>query len=126
MSTFFENWVQCMDKNGFPVPSVETANEAIEFVHQLHSAWENAGGDEEMTIGALLALGAAAGIDEAALAVLGEIAEVAVLVYIGACTLCIASVAIDDVKLLFANNELPDFMVAQLENQGVDLGGIPA
>lgn len=123
MSDFSENWVQCMHNSGLLVPTVEDANEALEFLHKLHSAWENAGGEAELTIGALLAAGALVGVDEAALAVLGEVAQVAVLFYISACVGCIASVALDDLKGLFASNEVPDFAVAELENQGVDLQG---
>lgn len=122
MNTFFENWKQCMHGNGLPVPCVEDANEALEFVHKLHLALENAGGDEEMTIGTLITFGAA-GIDEAALAVLGEVAQVAAAFYIDACISCIVSVALDDLKRLFANNELPNFVVAELDSQGIDLTG---
>jgi len=123
MSNFSESWEQCMHGNGLPVPSVEDANEALELMHKLHSAWENAGGDEQMTIGALIALGALAGVDEGALVVLGEVAQVAAALYISACIGCIASVALDDLKNLFAENELPDFVVAELDGQGVDLVG---
>lgn len=121
MSAFFEKWEQCMHGHGFPVPNVEDANEAIELLHKLHSAWENAGGEEVMTIGALLATGAIIGIDEAVLMVLEEVAQIAVAIYIGACIGCIASVAIDDLRGLFASNEIPDFVVAELNNQGIDL-----
>ncbi len=123
MSTFSEQWVQCMHGNGLPVLSVEDAHEALELVDKLHQAMENAGGDVEVTIGALIAAGAIVGIDEAALVVLGEAAEVAAAIYISACIACIASVAIDDLKEFFANNELPDFVVAELDSQGVDLAG---
>lgn len=121
MSTFFENWEQCMHGNGLPVPSVEDASEAVELLDKLQRAMENAGGEAEVTIGALLALGAFVGIDEAALAVLGEVAQVAAALYISMCLGCLGSVALDELKGLFASNELPDFVVAELNNQGIDL-----
>ena len=127
MSEFSEAWVQCMHGVGFPVPDVETANDALEFVDKLHSTWENAGGGEELTIAALIAAGAFVGADEAVLAVLGEVAQVAVAMYITAYIGCLASVALDDLKGLFASGELPNFVVAELESQGVDIaGGAPA
>ncbi len=121
MSSFSEGWEQCMHSSGLPVPNVEDANEALEFLHKLHSAWENAGGDEQLTIGALLALGAVVGFDEGALAVLGEVAQVAAVLYLSACVGCLAAVAFDDLRRLLASNELPDFVVAELGNQGSPL-----
>ncbi len=124
MSQFSDNWVQCMHSNGLPVPSVEDANEALEYVHKIHSALENAsGGEAEVTIGTLIALGAFAGVDEVVLIALGDVAQVAAALYLSACIGCIASVAFDDLKKLFAENELPDFVVAELDSQGVDLVG---
>ncbi|WP_368622166.1 hypothetical protein [Paraburkholderia sp. BR13444] len=122
MSAFSDRWAQCMQGSGFPVPTVQDANEALEFLDKLHNALENSGG-ADVTIGALLAAGAVTGVDEAALATLGEVATVAVGVYIGACVACMGSVAFDDLKGLFASNAVPDFVVAQLNSQGVDLGG---
>ncbi|MCC8400460.1 hypothetical protein LJ655_00895 [Paraburkholderia sp. MMS20-SJTN17] len=122
MSAFSDRWSQCMQGSGFPVPTVDDVNEALDFLHKLHDASENSGG-AEVTIGALLAAGAVTGVDEAVLATLGEVAAVAVGVYIGACIACMGSVALDDLKGLFASNEVPDFVVAQLNGQGVDLGG---
>jgi hypothetical protein len=123
MSEFFDRWSQCMQGSGFPVPSVEDANEAVEILHKLQSAWESSGGEVDTTIGALLAAGALTGVDEGVLAVLGEVATVAAGVYLSACTACLGSTAYDSLKGLFASNALPDFVVAQLRSQGVDLGG---
>jgi hypothetical protein len=121
MSVFFDRWGQCMHGSGLPIPSVEDANEALEFVHKLHSALEGSGAEAGVTIGALIALGAFAGVDEGGLAVLGEVAGVAAAVYISASIACIGSVAFDDLKSLFASNDLPEYVVAQLNSQGVDL-----
>jgi hypothetical protein len=123
MSAFSESWEHCMHDKGLPVPSVEDANEALELVDKIHQAIENAGGEAEVTIGALIVAGALVGVDEAALAVLSEVAQVAAALYISVCIACLASVALDDLKGLFASNDLPDFVVAELEGQGVDLGG---
>jgi hypothetical protein len=122
MSTFSDSWKQCMQANSLPVPDLETANEALEFLHKLHDAWENAGGEAELTIGALLVAGALAGtIGAGALEVLGEVAAVTVTLYLSACIACMGSVAIDDLKNLFASGQMPDFVVAELESQGIAL-----
>ncbi|MDN5284228.1 MAG: hypothetical protein JWR38_502 [Mucilaginibacter sp.] len=121
MSTFFENWKQCMSNSVLPVPNIEDVNDAVEFLHQLHSAWENAGGEVETTIGTLIASGAAAGISEDALVVLGTVANIAVSLYISQGIGCLGSVAKDGLKALFAENELPDFVIAELDSQGIDL-----
>lgn len=53
MSQFSDNWVNCMHGNGLPVPELQELNEALEFVDKVHSAFENATAEEEITIGAL-------------------------------------------------------------------------
>jgi hypothetical protein len=65
----------------------------MEFLHQLHNAVESSGGDVEMTIGALVAAGALVGVDEAAIAALGEAAGVTVAAYIAACAACAVAAA---------------------------------
>ena len=55
MSAFSGRWEHCMHDKGLPVPSVEDANEALELVDKIHQAIENAGGEAEVTIGALIA-----------------------------------------------------------------------
>jgi hypothetical protein len=110
-----------MRNNGFPIIDVETVEEALDFVESIHSAWEKAGGDEKVTIGALLVAGAFLGVDEAALAVLGEAAAIVLVAYLAACVGCMGSVAIDDLRRLFAQGDLPDFVVAQLEEEGLEL-----
>lgn len=120
MSSFSDAWAHCMHGNGLPVPDVQTLNEALEFLDKVHSAWENAGGGEELLIGALIAGGAIV-VGEAALVVLGEVAQVAAFAYLGAGILCLASVAVDDLKGLFAAGQLPAFVVAQLETNGIDV-----
>ena len=120
MSTFSEKWALCMRGKGLPVPDIDDVNEAVAFLDHIHQAIENTG-DAEITIAALLSAGAVAGVDETALAVLGEVAQEAAELYLAACTGCLGSVAIGELRGLFASNDLPDFMTQQLQNQGVDL-----
>jgi hypothetical protein len=108
--------------NGLPVPTIETLNEAKDFIENLHQGWEAAGGELEMTIGALVALGATTGIDEGILAVLGEIAAVTVAAYISACVGCLAVADIDTLRDLFASNPPQQFMLEQLALNGIDVG----
>ena len=120
MSTFSEKWGQCMRGKGLPVPDIDGVNEAVELLDHIHQAIENTG-DAEVTIGVLLAAGAIVGVDEAALTVLGEVAQVAAALYLLECTSCLGSVAIGELRGLFASNDVPDFMVEQLKSQGVEL-----
>ena len=124
MSTFGEDWERCMTGKGLPVPSVEDANEALEFLHQLHSAMDNVtGGEAEMTIGTLLASGALGGIGEGSLVILGGIAQTLVAVYLSQAISCLGVVAGGELRKLFSSNELADFVVAELDIQGIDLAG---
>lgn len=120
MSTFFENWKQCMQGNGLPIPKVEDATEALHFLEQLHQAWENSGGEVEMTIGALASAGGA-GLSEEVLIAIGVAADVVIVLYINQGIGCLSSVALDELKRLFADNELPEFVVAELDNKNISL-----
>jgi hypothetical protein len=119
MSAFSDRFVSCMTGKGLPVPAVESINEVKELAEQLHSAWESAGGETQMTIGALLVVGAATGIDEAALAVLEEAAGILVTVYIGACLVCLAASGIDELRNLFASSPPQPFMRDGLAELGI-------
>ena len=121
MSEFSEALAQCMRDKALPAPNVETAREVLEFLDKLHSAWENAGSSETLTVGELIASGALAGASEDAMLVLGLAAGAAVQVYITACLFCLASGAIGALKDLLARGELPDFVVAELDKQGIDM-----
>ncbi|NML65451.1 hypothetical protein HHL22_09565 [Hymenobacter sp. RP-2-7] len=121
MSEFSDQWAGCMHSSGLPVPDVEDANEALEVLDKIHSAWENAGGEAELTIGALLATGLLTVAGGAVVPVLEEIVTVTVAAYLGACIGCLGSVAYDSLKSLFASGQLPAFVVAELESQGVDI-----
>src|SRR5262249_12800230 len=85
--SFSDDLTSCMSP--LPAPTVEGANELMEFLDQLHSAWESSGGDEEMLLTALVAAGAVTGIDEAALATAGTVTVVAYLAALVACSVSV-------------------------------------
>jgi hypothetical protein len=122
MSEFSDAWLGCMRGNNFPVIDAETVEDAIEFVDDIHEKWELAGGDEKVTIGALIAAGAFVGVDEGALKVLGAAAQIVFVAYVTACISCMATVALGDLKNLFAQGKLQDFVVAELDDENVDVG----
>jgi len=124
--SFSDDFTSCMSSNGLPVPTVEDLNQAKEIIEQIHQAWEAAGGDEAMTIAALIALGAATGIDEEVLAALGAAAGVTVAVYISGCVRCMASAGIDQLRQLFASNPPQPFMTDLLAQNGINLGDTAA
>jgi hypothetical protein len=123
MSTFSQKWQGCMRSQHLPVPTIENANEALEFVDMLHSAWENAGGEAGMTLGALIGTGALNAAGEQTLIVLAAAVDIAVVVYLSACMNCVVYSGFDDVKKLFASNQLPAYVLDELNKQGVDLTG---
>jgi len=112
-----------MSTKGMPVPHVEDVDEAVELLHQLHSAAENAvvEPDQIVTIGTLIASGALTGMSEGALVILAGVAQTAAAVYITESLACLSAVAAQAVKQLFANNELPDFAAEELRSQGFEL-----
>ena len=121
---FSDSFDSCMSTNGLPTPSqvFDALSDALEFLHQLHTAWESAGGDEEMTLGALVALGAATGIDEEVLAALGAAATVTVTAYLAACIACVVSAAGSSVWSSIASTDdswLHDQLVAQADEQNI-------
>jgi Fe-S cluster biogenesis protein NfuA len=95
--SFTDNFNSCMSSSGLPTPSqvFDSVTDAVEFLEQLHTAWEAAGGDEEMTLAALAATaGAATGIDEGVLAILATAGAVTVAAYLGACAGCLVGAAL--------------------------------
>jgi hypothetical protein len=124
MSVFFDSWKTCMGRKGLPVPDVNDVNEAVEFVHSLHSAIENSGGEAAIAIGTLISSGALGELGEGALIALAGVAQTAAAFYVSQSIACLAAVAVVDLGTLFASNELPDFVVAELQTQGVDVAGV--
>lgn len=90
--SFSDDFSNCMSSNGLPTPSgvFDSLSDMSEFLHELHTAWEGAGGEEETTLAALVALGAVTGIDETVLAGAGA---VTVGAYLAACLACVVSAA---------------------------------
>jgi hypothetical protein len=120
MSDFSSAFNACMSTNGLPTPRqvVDSAGDLLEFLHQLHTASEAAGADEEMTIGALIAAGAVTGIDETVLAALGAAAAITVGAYISACAACAVSAATPDILGPLLAEAEPD-----VQQQFAQLGG---
>ena len=112
------SFTECMHDKGLPVPSPDSLDDFVEFIDNLHQAWEASGGEADTTLAALVAIGAVTGIDETILAAAGT---VAVGVYIAACIACLASTPIDLLRDLFKKIELPDFMGQQFASLGIDL-----
>lgn len=117
---FGDDWADCMRSKGMPAITFDGLGEIKDFIEELHSAWENAGGEAETTLGALVAVGAVTGIDEAAL---GAAAGLTVLVYISACVACLATASFDALRDLFAESPPQPFMAEQLADLGVHLEG---
>lgn len=121
--SFSDDWAQCMRSNGMPVITLDNLGEIKEFIENVHQAWENSGGETEMTLAALAAAGAATGLDEAVLEVLGTAAEITVVAYIAGCVSCLAAVGADALRDLFAQNAPQPFLTQQLADLGVKLEG---
>jgi hypothetical protein len=123
--SFSDDFSSCMSSNSLPSPGdiADSVGDLLEFVDKLHTAWESAGGDDEMLIGGLVALGAATGIDEAVLAALGEAASVTVLAYIAACVACAVTAAGSSIWSRISASDTPSWLqgqlTAQAETQGV-------
>jgi hypothetical protein len=117
-----DDWAQCMRSNGMPVITLDDLSDVKEFIEEIHSAWENSGGDEEMTLAGLAALGAATGIDEGVLTALAAAGAVTVVAYIAGCISCLASAGLDALKDLFAESPPQSFMSDQLASLGVSVG----
>lgn len=120
--SFSDDWAQCMRSNGLPVITLEDLTDIKDYIEELHSAWENAGGDEEMTLAGLAALGAATGIDEGVLTALAAAGAVTVTAYIAGCVTCLASAGVDALRDLFAQSPPQPFMTDQLASLGISIG----
>ncbi len=122
--SFSDDFNSCMSSSGLPTPSqlFDSLSDALEFLHTLHNAWENAGGDEEMTLVALVAAGALVGVDETALAALGAAAGITVVAYLTACLSCVVSVAGSSIWNMISSTDDPwlkDQLVAQADQQDI-------
>lgn len=121
--SFSDDFAQCMSPLPTPGQILDSADQIVEFLDQLHTAWESAGGDMEMTLGALAALGAATGLDESVVAILATAGEVLVSAYIGDCVRCLTSAAASSVWDLISSNDtqpwLQDQLTAEADRRGI-------
>jgi len=120
--SFSSDVQSCMSP--LPVPSLDSGAEALELLHNLHQAWEASGGDAE-TVAGLVAAGALVGVDEAALAVLGAVAEATVVAYSAALAACVVAALGSSVWGLIASADT--YVGSQLEaaaqQQGIPQAG---
>ncbi len=101
--SYSESYDQCMAQKGLPllgeIFSRKTLSEAVEIIHEIHSAIEAAGG-EEITLAALAAAGPTLGLSADALEVVGVLAgaaaNLAVGLYISAAISCLATAVIKE------------------------------
>jgi hypothetical protein len=91
--SFSDDFASCMSPLPTPGDILDSASDVAEFMHQLHQAWEASGGEAETTLGAIAALGAATGLDEAVLAAFAAAGSVTVLGYLAACASCVVVAA---------------------------------
>lgn len=97
--SFSDDINKCMSSSGLATPgsAFDSLSDALEFLDELHTSWENSGGDEETTLGVLITLGAFTGVDEAAAGTAAVVAAGAAAITVGAyltaCFACVVSVA---------------------------------
>ena len=119
MSDIGDQFVQCMHAKGLPVPTVEDLEQARRISDALFQAWQDAGAETQMTIGALVVIaGAALGVE--IVAALAEAGEILVEVYLEACIACLARAPLDALKGIFASNAPLPYMAKGLADNGID------
>jgi len=126
--SFSSDFTTCMSPLPTPGQIGDSTAEVLEVLHKLHDAWEAAGADEEMALAALVALGAATGVDEEVLAALGQAvaqaAAITVAAYIAACVACLVSSGSSSVWDLIKSSATPSWLQGQLtaeaEKQGIE------
>ena len=122
--SFGDDWGNCMRGNGLPIITLEDLSDVKEFIEEIHQAWENSGGDEEMTLGALAALGAATGLDEGILTAIAAAGAITLTAYVAGCVSCLVSAAGSALwDLLSATSPLQPFMVTAFNDLGVQRSG---
>lgn len=130
--SFTDDFNACMSSSGLPTPRqvFDSVSDALEFLHQLHTAWEAAGGEVEMTLAALAAAGAATGIDEGVLVILAGAGTVTVSFYLGACFSCLVrawpSTGISWPDFLASTDDswVQNQLTVAANDQGIDTSGI--
>jgi|HubBroStandDraft_5_1064220.scaffolds.fasta_scaffold10479_4 hypothetical protein len=121
--SFASDFKSCLSPLPAPDDFLDSADDFLEWLEKLHSAWESSGGDEEMLMAALVAAGAVTGIDEAGLAVL---AGATVSAYITACIGCLASAAGSQIWDLISSADdsfIKDQLVVAANDRGIPKPG---
>src|SRR5436309_3221638 len=117
--SFSDDLGSCMSP--LPAPTVDGVEEVMEWLHELHTAWEASGGETEMLLTGLVAAGAVTGIDEAALGTAGALT---VGVYIAALTACIVTTLGPSIWDALTAPAIPSWLLSQLtaqaETQGIE------
>ena len=127
MSDFSDRFCSCMSGKELPAPVLESANDLLELVHQVHSALEALGAGPEMTLKEFVAAALAEGLigPEVGAVLLegGEvIGAVLVQVFVEACVACLVFAAGSSIRDLFANAPPSPFVREQLAQLGVEIG----
>jgi len=102
-----------------PAPTLDGASEVLEWVHQVHAAWESSGGETETLMAGLVAAGAVTGIDEAALAALGEATVLTYLAAVTACSVKCAGSSIWDAITASNDSFVQSTFTAAADNAGI-------
>lgn len=129
--SFTDDVNTCMSSSELPTPRqvFDSVSDALEFLHQLHTAWETAGGEADMTLAALAAAGAATGIDEGVLVILAAAGTVTVSFYLGACFGCIVrawpstGISWSDFLASADDSWVQDQLTVAANDQGIDTSG---
>ena len=91
---FREAFTSCLRPLPTPGRLITNPGDVVTGLLDIHSAWSDAGGDQNLLMKTLVATGAVAGIDFAAIAALGgEAATLTVAAYLAACATCAVSAA---------------------------------
>jgi hypothetical protein len=110
--SFSSDLTSCMSP--LPAPTVEGVEDFVEWIHQVHNAWESSGGESETLLAGLVAAGAVTGIDEAALAAAGA---ATVMAYLAVATGCMVSVLAGSVWDVITAPVTPVWLQSQLMAQ---------
>jgi hypothetical protein len=126
MSDFSVRFGACMSGKNLPAPILDSANEVLELVHQMHAAVEALGINPEMSLGEFVAAALAAGLitptaGAAVLETAEVVGEVLVIAFLCACVACLVVSAGPSLRDLFATTPPNAFVLEQLAILGVDV-----
>jgi hypothetical protein len=121
--SFSSDFASCMSPLPTPGDIFDSFDDVTDFMHQLHQAWENAGGEAETTLGAIAALGAVTGLDEVVLAAFATAGSVTVLGYLAACAGCLVVATGSSIWDLISSAE--DSVIGSMLASAANEKGIP-